>query len=287
MPLSPSHHQRPTHLSQHSKPKQGSDAHSISIPVITIDGPTASGKSTIGKLLAKKLGWRFLNSGILYRALAFAAMQRDISSNNSPALAELARNLSVEITDIQGQNINNTGAIPNANEILQPKHEGYINITVLTSQQSLSQRIIYQKRDITAAIRQEECSAYASEIAVLPDVRSRLSLFCQKFRQAPGLVTDGRDMGSNVFPDAVLKIFLSANPTARAKRRYEQLQRSGISASLRGILAGLDERDERDSTRVIAPLKLTFDTELIDTTNLGIEEVLQVLFESARQRLNL
>lgn len=232
-------------------------AHVSSIAVITIDGPTASGKGTIGKLLAKKLQWNFLDSGILYRALAFLALENNLcpSAHHSHLLQELAMTLDVEI--------------------------------MTASDADKLHRVIVRNRDVTNAIRQEQCGAYASKLAVLPEVRHALTGSYQKLRRAPGLVADGRDMGTVVFPDAILKIFLTASAEARAQRRWQQLQSLGIDASLRAVAAGLNERDKRDSTRHVAPLRPAIDAEIIDTTNLGVDDVLRVLCKKIAQMFAL
>lgn len=212
-------------------------------PVITIDGPTSSGKGTIGKLLADNLGWHFLDSGVLYRALALAALEKDIAKNNIAALEFLARNLQLSIRD-----------------------EAY-----------KEQNIVCEGRDITDAIRQEECGVRASEIAIIPEVRAAMAQRCRTFRQPPGLIADGRDMGTAIFPDAALKIFLTASVKVRADRRLLQLQKKGINVNLRDVVFDLEERDKRDSVRAIAPLKPAQDAKIVDATNLSIDEVLQFL----------
>lgn len=211
----------------------------MNIPVITIDGPTASGKGTIGKLLAEKLGWHFLDSGAIYRVFALAALQNGILAKDHDDLENLATNLVFELIDKPGQN----------------------------------QQVILNGIDVTHAIRQEDCGIFASEIAVLPKVRAAL-LNCQRrFRVAPGLVADGRDMGTLVFPDATFKIFLTALAKTRAERRFQQLQSVGISANLSLVQLELEERDNRDEKRIIAPLKPAENAVIIDTTYLSIHDV--------------
>ena len=160
------------------KGETGGDNRLLLVPVITLDGPTSSGKGTIGKLLAEKLNWHFFDSGILYRVLALLALQKNIDVTNSHGLEALADSLHVDFVD----GVDGSG-----------------------------QRVIHDGHDITSAIRQEGCGGYASKIAILPSVRSALFPCCQSFRQPPGLVADGRDMGTVVFPDARLKIFLTAD----------------------------------------------------------------------------
>jgi cytidylate kinase len=207
------------------------------IPVITIDGPSGSGKGTVGELLAKRLGWHFLDSGALYRALALTALKRDVDLTDMFSLRELAINLNVEFI--------------------------------------LDCKIILMGQDISTEIRSVECGLAASKIAIIPEIRKAL-LDCQRnFRQAPGLVADGRDMGTVVFPDAQLKIFLKARQEERAKRRYRQLQQQGINVSLHDVFRDLQKRDKRDKLRDVAPLKPAVDAKVIDTTRLTIDEVLR------------
>lgn len=212
-------------------------------PVITIDGPTSSGKGTIGKLLARKLEWHFLDSGVLYRILALVALQNNIDVANHSGLEKLALDLKVEFIK----------------EVGKP------------------QQIIYNGYDVASAIRQEGCGSYASELAVIQEVRDALSKTCQQFRKFPGLVADGRDMGTVVFPDAELKIFLTASEEARAMRRWQQLQNKGINVSLADVTIDLRKRDQRDSQRAIAPLKPAVDSVIVDTTNEYVSDTLKQL----------
>lgn len=214
------------------------------IPVITIDGPTCSGKGTIGCLLAVKLGWNFLDSGVLYRALS-CAMQKsklDECDINPEKLEQLISHLKVKF------NLHQEGLQRNA--------------------------VLFDKEDISFEIRSEFCSTITSKIASNPIVREALLGWQKKFHHTPGLVADGRDMGTVVFPYANLKIFLTATPKKRAQRRYEQLKNQGINVSLREVLKDLVERDERDSKRLIAPLIPAAGSICIDTTDLTVEEVL-------------
>lgn len=212
-------------------------------PVITIDGPTSSGKGTMGKLLARKLQWNFLDSGALYRVLALAALQQNIAVSECYKLENLARNLKVKFIRIYGK----------------------------------PQKIMYEGYDVSHAIRQEGCGSYASELAVIQEVRDALSQTCQQFREYPGLIADGRDMGTVVFPDAELKIYLTASQSERALRRWKQLQNKGVQVSLEDITADLQKRDERDSNRAVAPLKPADDSIIVDTTNKPVGTTLREL----------
>lgn len=216
--------------------------------VVTIDGPTASGKGTVGKLLADKLGWNFLDSGALYRVLALAAMQNNLYPNDHEAIIDLAQNLQVE----------------------------FINTP------AGKQQVMYQGYDVSGAIRQEGCGVFASQVAVLPNVRSAL-LRCQRsLRKPPGLVANGRDMGTIVFPDAILKVFLTAAVEIRAERRFQQLQDKGISANLPEVQLDLVERDKRDEKRIYSPLKPATDAFIVETSSFSIPEVVQLLLDKVR-----
>lgn len=218
------------------------------IPVITIDGPSGSGKGTISKLLAQKLGWHLLDSGALYRVLALAAVKQGIDLGDVSALHELALNLPVEFVGLENS----------------------------------KSKILLDGEEITAAIRTEACSKSASKVAVIPKVRAALLERQRQFQQLPGLVADGRDMGTVVFPDAKCKIFLTASCEERAQRRCKQLQEQGISVSLRAVLQDLMARDARDKDRKVSPLKPAKDAITVDTTDLDVEEVLQKIVEIYR-----
>ncbi len=208
-------------------------------PVIAIDGPSASGKGTVAQLVAEKLGFHYLDSGALYRIVAFAAQKKNIEWHQSDLLGEsnslgnLAKSLNIRFS--QGE-------------------------------------ILLDEEYITEAVRSEEMSRGASEVAVHPAVRNALFSLQQNFRKMPGLVADGRDMGSVVFKDAQLKIFLTASIETRAKRRFKQLMDKGISANFDQILADLQQRDYRDTQRNTAPLIQTHDALLLDTTHRDIDE---------------
>ena len=206
------------------------------IPVIAIDGPSASGKGTVAALVAQALGFHYLDSGALYRVTAFAALRAGVSLEDEAALAELAMGLDLRFDGV----------------------EVYLN-----------------GEAVGDAIRTEEAGRAASKIAAMPVLRAALLERQRAFRQAPGLVTDGRDMGSVVFPDATVKFFLTASCEERAKRRYKQLIEKGFDANLAALFQDLSERDARDAARVVAPLKQMADAALLDTTGLTIEEAVE------------
>lgn len=206
------------------------------IPVIAIDGPSASGKGTVAQLVAEKLGFHYLDSGALYRIVAFAAQQNNIAWSNAGALGKLAESLNIEFR--QGE-------------------------------------IYLDNALVTEAVRSEEMSRGASEVAVHPQVRDALFALQQSFRHLPGLVADGRDMASVVFSDAKLKIFLTASVEVRTERRYKQLIGKGLAADYAQILRDLQQRDLRDSQRSVAPLIQTPDAVLLDTTHRTIDQAVE------------
>jgi cytidylate kinase len=210
------------------------------VPVITIDGPGGSGKGTIAMRLAQNLGWHFLDSGALYRLVAVAAIDRGIATDDEEALGKLAGDLDVDF------GLSDEGMV-----------------------------ILLDGNYITGRLRSEAVSAVASETAALPQVRAALVRRQRAFRRPPGLVADGRDMGTVIFPDAVLKIFLTASARARAERRYKQLKEKGENVNLSRLFRDIEKRDQRDSTRAISPLKPAPDSHVIDSTDLSIEEVVQ------------
>lgn len=210
------------------------------IPVIAIDGPSASGKGTVAQQVADRLGYHYLDSGALYRLVALSAMQSGIDLNDPVRLAEAARHLDVTFTG---------GEILSGSQVL------------------------------TEAIRTEACGNGASVAASYPAVREALLERQRAFRKLPGLVADGRDMGSVVFNDAALKIFLTASAGVRAQRRYKQLIEKGIDANINTLLQDITERDARDSGRSVAPLQQGMDAVLLDTTALGVTEAVNVVLE--------
>ena len=216
----------------------------LEAPVITVDGPGGSGKGTISMRLAENLGWHFLDSGALYRLVAVAAMDRGIDATEETALGQLAQGLDVSF-----------GA----------SGDGMV--------------ILLDGNYITGRLRAEDVGVFASRIAALPIVRAALVNRQRAFRKPPGLVADGRDMGTVIFPDAVLKIFLTASAQARAERRYKQLKEKGESVNLSRLFRDIEKRDERDSSRAISPLKPADDAHVIDSTELSIEEVLQKIHD--------
>jgi len=212
------------------------------VPVITIDGPGGSGKGTVAMRLAEGLGWHFLDSGALYRLVAVAAMDRGVAAGDEAALGDLARSLDVSF------GVSGDGMV-----------------------------VLLDGNYITGRLRSEEVSAFSSRVAALPAVRAALVERQRAFRRAPGLVADGRDMGTVIFPDAVLKIFLTASAEARAQRRYKQLKEKGENVTLSRLLREIRKRDERDSTRSVSPLVPASDAHVVDSTELSVKEVLQVI----------
>ena len=210
------------------------------VPVIAIDGPTASGKGTIAEIVAKTLGFHYLDSGALYRLVALAAQKSNISLDYEEKLGNIAATLDARF------------------------EAGEISLGT---------------ERVTDQIRAEAVGLAASRVASLPGVRTALLQRQRDYRMSPGLVADGRDMGSVVFPDAQLKVFLTATAEARAERRYKQLKQKGIPANIDVLLSELRERDARDASRSVAPLAQTADARLLDSTSLGIQEVAQLILE--------
>ena len=223
----------------------------MTAPVITLDGPSGSGKGTLAGLLAHRLGWNLLDSGAIYRLLAHGAGKRGIDLADEAALVELAGQLDVQFV---------------------PGQPGQEQITLLDGE------------DVTRAIRTEQAGAGASRVAALPAVRAALLDRQRAFRAAPGLIADGRDMGTVVFPDAPLKIFLTASVEERARRRYLQLKEKGEAVNLAGLFEEIRARDERDTQRATAPLKPAEDALLLDSTELSIEQVLERILGEAAAR---
>jgi cytidylate kinase len=212
------------------------------VPVIAIDGPSASGKGTVAQRVAGKLGFHYLDSGALYRLVALAATRSGVDLGDETALSEVTAHLDVVFEDSE----------------IRLGHE-----------------------DVSDAIRAEACSNAASRIAAYPQVRQALLARQRAFRQFPGLVADGRDMGSVVFPDAVAKIFLTASAETRAGRRHKQLMEKGVDANIATLLEDIRERDRRDSNRAVAPLQVGAGTFLLDTTSLNIEQAVESVLRHA------
>ena len=209
-------------------------------PVIAIDGPTASGKGTVASLVAEKLGFHYLDSGALYRLVALASEIQGIDVKNGPELGLLVPKLLILFKNNQ---------------------------------------IILNGEDVTDAIRTENIGLRASTVAVHPEVRAALVSLQRSFCQFPGLVADGRDMASVIFPDAILKVFLTATATARAERRYKQLIAKGISAKLSNLLQDLQERDARDSSRGAAPLVIADSAKVLETSDLSIDQAVKTVLD--------
>ena len=220
--------------------------------LITIDGPSGSGKGTVCHILAKKLNWHLLDSGALYRILAFVALQQHIELDNHVELTELALNLDVSFKS------NGTG------------------VDTLISGENVGDKL-----------RTEIVAQAASQVAAIQAVRDALLARQKAFYQMPGLIADGRDMGTVVFPDAPVKIFLDASAEERAQRRFNQLQDKGFSVSIAQILSEIRERDFRDRNRPVAPLKPADDAIVIDSTSLSIDDVVDQVLQLTNLKLNL
>ncbi|OQW93333.1 MAG: cytidylate kinase [Beggiatoa sp. IS2] len=216
------------------------------VPVITIDGPSGVGKGTLMLRLARYLGWHTLDSGALYRVLALAAHRHEIAMIDDQSLVKLAAHLDVQF--------------------------------IATADLSDTQ-IFLEQQDVTAEIRTETCAAQASQLATLPTIRQALLMRQRSFRQPPGLVADGRDMGTVVFPDASCKLFLTASAEERALRRYKQLKEKEMNVNMNRLIEDIKKRDERDLTRSVAPLVPAAEAWMIDTTVLSIEEVMACVLQ--------
>ena len=213
------------------------------VPVIAIDGPSASGKGTIASRVARELGFHYLESGALYRVLALVSLRED--TLDETRLARLAERMDLAFQDGD---------------------------------------VLLEEEDVSDKVRAEMCGIRASEVARMPGVRQALLRRQRAFRRPPGLVADGRDMATVVFPDATLKIFLTASPEVRAERRYKQLKEKGIDANLRALSRDLQERDDRDTKRVVAPLVPAPDSQVLDSSTLSIEQVVDRILKLYRER---
>jgi len=219
-------------------------------PVITIDGPSGTGKGTVSALLAKSLGWHILDSGAIYRAFAWASVHYKIEPDDEVALADMWRRC---------------------------------DIRLITISPDTPARVFCNEDEITHDIRHEQYGMLASKISMWPLVRNAVLPIQRDFRRNPGLIADGRDMGTIVFPDADLKIFLSADPETRVKRRYKQLRARGINVSLHQIQADIEARDTQDRNRIVAPLSPAPDAHVIDSTTLGIDQVFAKVMAYVRE----
>jgi cytidylate kinase len=216
------------------------------IPIITIDGPGGVGKGTVSRILARRLGWHLLDSGALYRLVGLSALRRGIALEDEAGLAAIASNLDVNFSGNGGDD-----AV-----------------------------ILLDGEDVSNALRTEHAGMAASRVAALSAVRRALLDRQRQFRRPPGLVADGRDMGTVIFPDARFKVFLQASRGERAARRYKQLKDKGMSVSLDALLKEIEERDMRDSGRQVAPMRPADDAVIIDTTHMGIEEVVDSILRT-------
>jgi cytidylate kinase len=223
------------------------------VHVMTIDGPSGSGKGTVSRAAARALGWALLDSGALYRLVALAARRAAHSLDDGPALARLAEDIDIRFG----------------------------------SRDSDEEIVWLDGKDVTGAIRTEEAGNDASKVAGLPPVRAALLERQRRFAVPPGLVADGRDMGTVVFPEAEVKIFLTASAAERAARRHKQLKEKGVAATLAALSLEIAERDQRDMNRAIAPLVASADAVLLDTTGMSVDAVVGRVLEVARGRLSI
>jgi|SRR5450631_2080254 len=222
------------------------------VPVLTIDGPSGSGKGTVSRAVANALGWRLLDSGALYRLVALGGRRAGIELDDAPALSNLAQSIDLLF-----------GSGPAGEEI-----------------------VWLGGRDVTGDIRTEQAGNDASKVAAIPAVRAALLERQRRFAAPPGLVADGRDMGSVVFPLAGVKIFLTASPAERAQRRHKQLKEKGVTATLAALSLEIAERDQRDITRAASPLVASADAILLDTTGMSVDAVVERVLGIARKRLS-
>jgi cytidylate kinase len=223
---------------------------SAQVPIVTIDGPSGSGKGTISRELARRVGWRLLDSGALYRLVALAGQLAGLNPEDRGGHAQIASGMQVEF-----------GASPSGDE-----------------------QVHLNGADVSQALRSETAGQGASRVAAWPEVRAALVLRQRGFARPPGLVADGRDMGTVIFPGAELKIYLTASAEERALRRYKQLKDKGFAASLAALSREIAERDQRDTTRAVSPLRPAEDAVVLDSTGLGIEAVIVRVMALGRER---
>ncbi|MCX8957385.1 (d)CMP kinase [Erwinia psidii] len=221
------------------------------VPVITIDGPSGAGKGTLCKAIAEALQWHLLDSGAIYRVLALAALHHQVDITSEEALVPIAAHLDVRFVSTDGE-----------------------------------MEVILEGENVSGEIRTQDVSNTASKVAAFPRVREALLRRQRAFRDAPGLIADGRDMGTVVFPDAPVKIFLDASPEERAHRRMLQLQDKGFSVNFDRLLSEIKERDERDRNRAIAPLRPAANALVLDSTSMTIEQVIETVLDHARKKLS-
>ncbi|BAJ02044.1 cytidylate kinase [Shewanella violacea DSS12] len=221
-------------------------------PVVTIDGPSGVGKGTISQLLAQRLGWKLLDSGAIYRVLALAAIHHNVQLDNEESLTLLASHLDVQF---------------------------------VTSSETQGIKVVLEGEDVSTDIRSPECSKAASIVAAFPRVREALLRRQRAFNTTPGLIADGRDMGTVVFPSTPAKIYLIASAEERAQRRYNQLQDKGFDVNIDRLLSEIKERDDRDMNRTVSPLVPADDALVIDTSGIGIEDVLNLVLAHVELKL--
>lgn len=221
-------------------------------PVLAVDGPGGSGKGTVCRAVTEAMGWHLLDSGAIYRALAVAAGIRGLDASETGALVDLAHGLDV---------------------VFEPEPDGAI-------------RVLVDGEDVSVQLRSEQTGDLASRVAAVPEAREALLARQRAFRKPPGLVADGRDMGTVVFPDATLKIFLTASAEERARRRYNQLKEQGVDVSLADLLDEIAVRDERDRNRAVAPLRPAADAEELDTTGLSVDAVVERVLKLLQKQLS-
>jgi CMP/dCMP kinase len=219
------------------------------VPIITIDGPSGSGKGTVSRAVAKALGWSLLDSGALYRLVALGGRRASVGLDDGAALAQLAGRMDIRFD----------------------------------SNEAGDEVVWLDGQDVTRAIRTEQAGGDASRVAALGEVRAALLDRQRRFAVPPGLVADGRDMGTVIFPHAVLKIFLDASPAERARRRHKQLKEKGVTANLAALSLEIAERDRRDSTRTASPLVASADATMLDTTGMSVDEVIGRVLKIARE----